>query len=224
VATERTAPDLPDPPFPSGEPYWYFKGGRPAMDFVNTRRERWNRDVECLVSPGDLGAWLLRAGLLPGPMPVRGAVLEEAVALREAIDACVRAAVAGEAPPAAAVSLIDDHLVNAGARPQLTLAGALPVLGERAAADSPRRALGMLAFDAARMLGTAERERIRICASDTCSARFFDRSPAAVRRWCSMNACGNREKAQRHRSRRREAAGGPTASREAVGGPDPRSL
>jgi predicted RNA-binding Zn ribbon-like protein len=212
MATERTAPDLPDPPFPSGEPYWYFKGGRPAMDFVNTRRERWNRDVECLVTPDDLGAWLMRTGLLPAPMTVRAGVLEEAIALREAIDACVRAAVAGEVPPAAAVTLIDDHLVNAGARPQLTLAGGLPVLGERAPADSPRRALGTLALDAARMLGTAERDRIRICASETCSARFFDRSPAAARRWCSMNACGNREKAQRHRSRRRDA-----------GGPAPRS-
>jgi predicted RNA-binding Zn ribbon-like protein len=205
MATERTAPELPDPPFPSGEPYWYFKGGRPAMDFVNTRRERWNRDVECLVTPDDLGAWLVRTGLLPQPMRVVASVLDEAIALREAIDACVRSAVRGEAPPAAAVTLIDDHLVNAGARPQLTLAGALPVLGERAPADSPRRALGTLALDAARMLGTAERGRIRICASDTCSARFFDRSPAAVRRWCSMSACGNREKAQRHRTRRREA-------------------
>jgi predicted RNA-binding Zn ribbon-like protein len=136
-------------------------------------------------------------------MPVHAGVLDAAIALREAIDACVRAAVAGEPPPAPAVTLIDDHLVNAGARPQLVLAGTMPALGERAAADSPRRALGTLALDAARMLGTPERDRIRICASETCSARFFDRSPAAARRWCSMNACGNREKAQRHRSRRR---------------------
>jgi predicted RNA-binding Zn ribbon-like protein len=52
------------------------------------------------------------------------------------------------------------------------------------------------------MLGTpAERARIRICASETCSARFYDRSPAARRRWCSMQACGNVEKARRHRAR-----------------------
>jgi predicted RNA-binding Zn ribbon-like protein len=86
-------------------------------------------------------------------------------------------------------------------------AGGAPRLTERAAADSPRRALGMVALDAARMLGTVdERERIRICASETCSARFYDRSPAGVRRWCSMRACGNEAKARRHRARRRAAA------------------
>ena len=64
------------------------------------------------------------------------------------------------------------------------------------------RALGMVAYDAARMLGIpAERERVRICASDTCSARFYDRSPAGARRWCSMAGCGNQNKARRYRSR-----------------------
>jgi predicted RNA-binding Zn ribbon-like protein len=81
----------------------------------------------------------------------------------------------------------------------------VPVLGERASGDAARRALAMVALDAARMLGTpAERERVRICASDTCSARFYDRSPAGGRRWCSMRRCGNVAKAQRFRARNRD--------------------
>ena len=40
----------PDPPFASGADYWYWLGGRPALDFVNSRRERWRRNVDCLVS------------------------------------------------------------------------------------------------------------------------------------------------------------------------------
>jgi predicted RNA-binding Zn ribbon-like protein len=60
----------------------------------------------------------------------------------------------------------------------------------------------MVALDAAQMLGLAEeRERIRICGLDDCSARFFDRSPAGRRRWCSMALCGNVAKARRHRAR-----------------------
>jgi predicted RNA-binding Zn ribbon-like protein len=52
------------------------------------------------------------------------------------------------------------------------------------------------------MLGSeGERGRIRVCASDTCSARFYDRSPAGGRRWCSMQACGNLDKVRRHRAR-----------------------
>jgi predicted RNA-binding Zn ribbon-like protein len=56
------------------------------------------------------------------------------------------------------------------------------------------------------MLGTDERGRLRICASETCSARFFDRSPAGQRRWCSMRTCGNEAKARRHRARLRDGS------------------
>lgn len=197
-------PEPPNAPFPTGEPYWYWYGGRPALDFVNTKRERWRGNIECLVTPGDLGLWLARAELLPAPMRVSRAVLTEARDLREAIDAGVRSVVAGGTPPAEAVALIDDWLVHAGPRPALVLDDDEIRLGERAPADSPRRALGTIALDAARMLGLPdERARVRICSSETCSARFYDRSPSARRRWCSMQACGNVAKARRHRERAR---------------------
>jgi predicted RNA-binding Zn ribbon-like protein len=193
----------PERPF-SGPPHWYWLGGRPALDFVNTRRERWRRDIECLLSVEDVVVWLVRARLLPQPMKAPASVLAEARELREAIDAGVQAAVARRAPDPAAVALIDDWLALAGSRPAL-VAGAdgEPVLTERVRADSPRRALGMVAYDAARMLGLpSERTRLRICGSDTCSARFYDRSPAGARRWCSMAVCGNQHKARRWRERR----------------------
>ncbi len=211
--------DLPDElvlPLSSGAPYWYWLGGRPALDFVNTLRERWRRRVETLVTPEDLEAWMQRTALLPEDWrPNRGGgqkrrltdeVLREARELREAIDACVQAAVSGEPLDRAAVTTIDDWLVHAGARPQFALDDdGEAVLGERAASDSPRRALGMIALDAAEMLGTpAARARVRICAADDCSARFYDRSPAGKRRWCSMRTCGTAAKVRAHRARKKE--------------------
>jgi len=195
--------DLPAGAPDTGAPFWFWVGGRPALDFVNTRRERWRRDVECLLSVDEVVMWLVRAGLLPRPMRAPASVLAEARQLREAIDAGVRAAVAAEAPDRAALELIDDWLALAGSRPALVAdPGGVPLLSERPAAASPRRALGMVALDAARMLGaTAERRRIRICGAETCSDRFYDRSPAARRVWCSMSVCGNRAKARRHRAR-----------------------
>jgi predicted RNA-binding Zn ribbon-like protein len=203
--------DLPDGPFTPGPEHFYWLGGRPALDFVNTRRERWRRSVDCLTAPGDVVEWLVRAGLLEVATPTPRSVLEEARALREAIDACVVSAVTGTATDPRAIAVVDEWLAFAGARPQLALdASGHPQLGERSAGDSPRRALGLVALDAARMLGTpAERGRIRICASETCSARFFDRSPAGRRRWCSMQACGNVEKARRHRARAAVPGGSP---------------
>jgi predicted RNA-binding Zn ribbon-like protein len=193
--------DLPDGAPVSGVPYWYWLGGRPAMDFVNTRRERWRRDVECLLSVDEVITWLVRAGLLAQPMRAPASILTEARTLREAIDAGVKAAVEGSAVDPAVIGHVDDWLALAGSRPAF-VAGPRgePVLSERVTADSPRRALGMVAFDAARMLGIpAERARVRICGSDTCSARFYDRSPAGARRWCSMARCGNQNKARRWR-------------------------
>jgi predicted RNA-binding Zn ribbon-like protein len=211
MRTDLRAQDLPESlelPLQSGAPYWYWLGGRPALDFVNTRRERWRRDVETLVTPDDLGEWLLQAQLLAEPMRVPRAVLDEARELREAIDATVVALRAGDRVPAGAVKHIDGWLLRAGTRPLLTIEpGGVPELGERGPKDSPRRALGTIALDAARMLGNeAERDRVRICASETCSARFYDRSPAGARRWCSMRLCGNVAKARRHRSRQRAEA------------------
>jgi predicted RNA-binding Zn ribbon-like protein len=195
-------------PLATGTEWWYWLGGRPALDLVNTLRERWRRRVETLVTPDDLGLWLVRAQLLSAPHRVTRARLGQARELREAIDVSVQAAVGAAAAPPAAVALIDGWLVHAGARAQLAVSAAgTPVLGELAPADAVRRALGLVALDAARMLGTQdEAARIRICASQTCSARFYDRSPAARRRWCSMALCGNEAKARRHRERSRSTA------------------
>jgi predicted RNA-binding Zn ribbon-like protein len=205
------ARDLPDElalPLASGAEWWYWLGGRPAVDLVNTLRERWRRRVETLVTPGDLGLWIVRAQLAPAPPRVSGARLREARELREAIDACVRATVAGEPAPREDVRIIDTWLLLAGSRPALNLgADGQLRLAERPASDSPRRALGLIALDAARMLGDEpERRRVRICAADTCSARFYDRSPAGRRRWCSMALCGNEAKARRYRQRSRSMA------------------
>jgi predicted RNA-binding Zn ribbon-like protein len=204
--------DLPEDlvlPLATGEPWWYWTGGRPAVDFANTFRERWRRGVETLATPRDLANWLVRAGVMDpdAPAPVTRPVLGQARELREAIDALAVAAIEHRPAPSDAITLVDDWLVFAGARPQLVAGpGGTPVLTARAAADSPRRALGMIALDAAEMLGTDQRGRIRICASETCSGRFFDRSPAGRRRWCSMRTCGNEAKARRHRAKQRAAA------------------
>ena len=193
-------PEVLDLPLGTGAPHWYWLGGRPAVDFVNTLRERWARRVETLVTPGDLGAWLHRAGLLDTP-PARPprALLAEARELREAIDACLVAALDAAPADPAALALIDAWL-PAAAAPARLLPG--PRLVAEPARDDPRRALGEVALDAARMLGTPdEARRMRICASATCSARFYDRSPAGRRRWCSMQGCGNQAKARRYRAR-----------------------
>src|SRR5512132_3935575 len=133
------ARDLPEEfalPLASGAEWWYWLGGRPAIDLVNTLRERWRRRVETLVTPGDLGLWLVRAELLTQAPTVSPARLREARALREAIDACLQATLAHEPAPPAAVASIDGWLAHAEPRPRLALAGdGTPVLGQREPPD-----------------------------------------------------------------------------------------
>jgi predicted RNA-binding Zn ribbon-like protein len=205
--------DLPDDlvlPLPSGEPWWYWLGGRPSLDFVNTLRERWWRNVETLVTPDDLVLWLERAQLLAPDSGLRPsmALLRRARELRESIDAAVVASTQGEAADPRALQTIDSWLPAAVSYETLEPGGdGAPVLGVAAPADPLEHAIGLVALDAARMLGTPEhRSRARICASDTCSARFYDRSPTAGRLWCSMRTCGNVAKARRHRERARGAS------------------
>jgi predicted RNA-binding Zn ribbon-like protein len=197
--------DLPDDlslPLERGAPWWYWLGGRPALDLVNTRRERWWRDVETLVTPQDLGEWVVRAGLVADMPLVDQALLEAARELREAINAAVLALGTPDGCPAEALATIDRWLGEALVAERLTAGDhGLPVLTAGAPASLGRHALGLVAHDGARMLGTDERMRVRVCASETCSARFYDRSRGGHRRWCSMQSCGNIAKARRHRAR-----------------------
>lgn len=195
---------------------WVWYGGRPSLDFVNTRRNRETgrademaEAAEYLRGPDDLAAWLRAAGLCPASPAGGGrggggpAVDEEtfagALALREAISDLVTATVTGDSAPAAAVRRVNTWLALPPRRPVLHLEAGVPVLGPAPAARTPRGVLAMIAADAADLLGTDLREQLRICPGPGCRGRFLDDSPAGRRRWCSMAVCGNRNKAAAHR-------------------------
>jgi predicted RNA-binding Zn ribbon-like protein len=192
---------------------WVWYGGRPSLDFVNTRRNREpgraDEVAEYLRGPEDFTAWLAAAGLSPaGASPALDEeTLAGALALREAISTLVTATVVGDSSPAAAVRCVNAWLALPPQRPVLHLEAGVAVLGPAPAARTPRGVLAMIAADAADLLGTDLRERLRICPGPGCRGRFLDDSPAGRRRWCSMAVCGNRNKAAMHRQAAHAAAG-----------------
>src|SRR5262245_38778298 len=189
-----------------------FLGGRPALDLVNTLRERGGAGVEYLVVPEDLVTWTLQSGLLALDAALdpaeAAALLPEVYALREAIYTAGDAVVAGQPVPDAALATLNAWLDQPRERPHLRPGPAGPILttqplsglsadrlalvwgtdGPMLTAQVPvsplRAAYVVVAEDAARMLGTTDRERIRICANPACRAFFYDRSQAGRRRWC----------------------------------------
>ncbi|KAA2264963.1 CGNR zinc finger domain-containing protein [Solihabitans fulvus] len=64
-------------------------------------------------------------------------------------------------------------------------------------------ALGAVLASAARLAMLGYWARFKICAAEDCRSAFFDRSRNRSRTWCSMQVCGNREKARNWRERAR---------------------
>jgi predicted RNA-binding Zn ribbon-like protein len=60
----------------------------------------------------------------------------------------------------------------------------------------------LLARCAAEFLTSSSFKYLSICQAEGCGWFFLDGSPGQRRRWCSMNGCGNRAKAQRHYRRK----------------------
>ena len=63
--------------------------------------------------------------------------------------------------------------------------------------------LSTIARDAIALVASEDLDRVRECASQSCSVLFLDASRPGKRRWCSMNRCGNRTKKSNYRRRLR---------------------
>jgi predicted RNA-binding Zn ribbon-like protein len=185
-----------------------FDGGRLATDFVNTRTNRWRGGEELLTSPERLVDWFRRCELRLDLERLSRVDLDDALELREAIDACIVASVDGLPFPRAGVSVVNRFAAHAEVDiVQLDILGSRPVAVTRAPRRPGRAALASVAADAVRMLGTESAQSLKVCESDQCSIRFVDHSLARSRRWCSMSRCGNRAKARQYRLRHDSGAG-----------------
>jgi len=184
---------------------WIWDGGRTCIDLVNTVRSRWEGGEELLPGPADLGEWLRQAGLTEVAPAVTARQFDEAKELREAIDEGLRATIDRRPVPGPAVDLINAWTAR-GRQPPAILhldEHGVPHAQRPAPVSPTPAALAAIAEDAVLLLGTPDRDRLRICESPDCSLRFADHSPGRRRQWCSMSRCGNRAKARAHRQRHR---------------------
>jgi predicted RNA-binding Zn ribbon-like protein len=61
--------------------------------------------------------------------------------------------------------------------------------------DKPQQLLTPIAESAADLISYGNSKNLRKCESSTCVLYFYDTTKNHRRRWCSINACGNRAKA-----------------------------
>lgn len=192
-----------------------FDSGRLCLDFVNTLGDRSDESPheETLHTYADLVAWgeaadILSADEAAGTLREAArrtadavSVFTGAIALREAMYRLFSAIAAGVEPPADDLAAVNRAIATATARGRLTPAdGHFHWQWER----EPSALDGMLwpvAWAAAELLLSEELHRVHECAGPDCSWLFMDMSKNGSRRWCSMETCGNRAKARRHRVR-----------------------
>jgi predicted RNA-binding Zn ribbon-like protein len=181
-----------------------------ALDLNNTGRAPERGGVDALVTPAALRSWLAerqlggRASETLRTSPADAAtLLAEACRLREAVTRAVLAFQTGAAVPAESLFGIDRVLASSRWVRRVEASAGGPRLREEEDAKVPLAILAPVALGAVELLTTADPGRIRQCASPLCAQWFVDTSKGGRRRWCSMERCGNRAKAARHRRRRK---------------------
>jgi predicted RNA-binding Zn ribbon-like protein len=191
-------------------------GGRLSLDFVNTAD--WHASdhpVEFLTSYTDLVTWSQHVGILTYHQAQRLlrkaashpedaiAVLERAIALREAIYRIFSAISHGRPPQAADLAIFNAELSGALAQSRIVSTAEGFTWNWAGAEEALDQMLWPVVHDAAGLLTSEELDRVGQCADDRCGWLFLDTSRNRSRRWCSMEDCGNRAKARRYYERKR---------------------
>jgi predicted RNA-binding Zn ribbon-like protein len=225
LPTPSAGPDPQAPP----QPYVFdLDGGRACLDFANTRGYS-PASSEHLNSYADLVAFVVQSDLITPQdatwlraeserdLATATGVLTRAKRLREALRAIFSALAAGEKLPEAELSVLNLDLAASLAHARVVPSRDGDGYGYRwgwsgRTLDAPLWPITRSAADL--LTSDDERALVRECGADDCAWFFIDTTRNRSRQWCSMQSCGNREKARRHyqRVRERRDAVGSTAS------------
>lgn len=165
-------------------------------DFVNTRELNPDRDEIC--EPGALAAWLSEHGLLPKGARATRAHVDDAVELREALRTLLLAHNEEGIDTADAAKAIDRAARQAALEVRFSPDCTTELVP---AAPGAAAAIGRLVAIVADVAGSEEWSRLKACRRESCLWAFYDQARNRSRAWCSMEVCGNREKAQKFRER-----------------------
>ena len=195
-------------------------GGRVCLDFANTLTASGD---DHLNSYADVVAFAAQSGLLESEdaawLKAEGrrdkataeGILVRAKRLRQSISGIFSAVAEGK--PASERDLF--HL-NFELSADLTHARVLPAGGQSEARyrwgfegrnlDAPLWPISRSAADL--LTSDTDLHKVRQCGGSECNWLFLDTSKNRTRQWCSMQSCGNREKAKRHYQRQRTTRAG----------------
>jgi predicted RNA-binding Zn ribbon-like protein len=185
-------------------------GGHLALDFSNSV---WRRGSSCpceiLESYSCLVDWSRIAGAVSDEQArvlqkegkrraaEAACVLERAVTLRGAIYDIFSAIAAARTPDPRALATLNLELSSALCRRQVVGGPTDFAWAWRGCESSLDPMIWPIAVSASELLTSKDLRWVRECEAGDCDRLFLDTSRTRRRRWCSMEWCGNREKARR---------------------------
>jgi predicted RNA-binding Zn ribbon-like protein len=164
-------------------------------DYVNTFDLE--TGIDSISSPDELASWFSEQGLVEDLVEPSGQEVADARAVREAIRELLLENNGIDGDSAAASKTLE----TAGREAQLTVhfEHGRPLLAPDG--DGARAAIGRIVAAVAELAPTDEWKRLKGCRDENCRVAFYDKSRNRSRAWCSMEVCGNREKARSFRER-----------------------
>jgi len=171
-----------------------------VRDYVNTFDLE--TGIDEIATPYELETWFSEQGLVEDLVEPTGQEVEDALSLREAIRELLLANNGVEVDAGAASQTLEE----AGRKAHLGVrfAEGRPLLAPEG--DGARGALGRIVATVAELAPTDEWKRLKTCRDEHCRVAFYDKSRNRSRAWCSMEVCGNREKARSFRRRHATSA------------------
>ncbi|HWM88682.1 MAG TPA: ABATE domain-containing protein [Kofleriaceae bacterium] len=200
-----------------GRERFLFLANTACLDFVNTEVIAGGSRVDRLAGFSDLVDWLRASGLID-EREAQGAgerwdgtdagrrALDRARAFRAELRAMAERAAAGRPVPGRVLAAINAVLARPVKASEVRRAGDGFERAPRwqfAAADD---LLAPVAESARDLLCDGDLAQVRKCRNPDCILFFHDTTKNRGRAWCSMSACGNRDKVASHYRRRRESS------------------
>ena len=164
-------------------------------DYVNTLD--FETGIDRISSPDELAVWFSEQGLVDDLIEPTEQEHADALAVREAVRELLLANNGVAADSAAASKTLEE----AGRKAHLGVRfeHGQPVLAPEG--DGAPAAVGRIVATVAELAPTDEWKRLKSCRDEHCRVAFYDKSRNRSRAWCSMEVCGNREKARSFRAR-----------------------
>jgi predicted RNA-binding Zn ribbon-like protein len=163
--------------------------------FVNTVDLESGEDE--LTSPEALRDWFAERGLMEGSEKVGPADLRRAIDVREGLRA-VLLQNNGLPLDSERVERLDRAVRRAGVRVRFTPGKDPELVSDAEGVDG---AIARLMAIVAAAVEHGRWERLKACPREECEWAFYDKSKNRSGRWCTMESCGNIEKAKAFRER-----------------------